>query len=117
MRDILADLLEVAEEVPVKQKRNERTWAFLGELLDKRAYRAAIAAYLRGQSRSISIGRSYNTARFSNSTPIDVVEGDSPPELVGKPYLMTTFRRGNFSKTLYTPSTLRVVVGRDWNAQ
>lgn len=93
------------------------SWSKLGETLDKRAYRAAVANVLKGQTRSISIGRSKNVSGFSNSTPIEVVEGDSPPELVGQPYLMTTFRRGNFSKTLYTPSTLRVVVGRDWKAQ
>lgn len=93
------------------------SWSILGEKLDKRAYRAAIAKALQGQTRSISIGRSRNIARFSNSTPIEVVDGDSPPELVGQPYLLTNFRRGSFRKTLYTPSTLRVVVGREWKAQ
>lgn len=93
------------------------SWSKLGETLDKRAYRAAIAAYLRGESRSISRGRSCNSAGFTNTTPIEVVDGDSPPELVGQPYLSTTFRRGKFTKNLYTPSTLRVVVGRDWKAR
>ena len=90
------------------------TWLRLGERLDKRAFRAAIAKHLRGQRRSISIGRSCNSSGFSNCTPIEIIDGGSPPELIGRPYLLTTFRRGSFSKTLYTPSTLRVVVGRDW---
>lgn len=90
------------------------TWTKLGERLDKRAFRAVIAEHLRGQRRTISIGRSRNSAGFSNSTPIEFIDGDSPPELQGRPYLMTTFRNGPFRKTLYTPSTLRVVVGRDW---
>ena len=77
----------------------------------------AIAAALKGQVRYIQIGRSRNFARFSNTTPIEVVDGDAAPELVGLPYLATTFRRGGFCKTMYTPSTLRVVVGRDWNAR
>lgn len=90
------------------------SWSILGEKLDNRAYRAAIARALRGQTRSICIGRSCNVARFSNATPIEIVEGDSPPELVGHPHLKTKFMRGNFRKTLYTRSTLRVVVGREW---
>ena len=91
------------------------TWTKLGERLDKRAYRAAIAEHLRGQRRAISIGMSRNSAGFSNSTPIEVVDWDSPPELQGRPYLMTSFKNGpHFRKTLYTPSTLKVIVGRDW---
>lgn len=91
------------------------TWQALGERIDKRAYRAAIAEQLRGQRRAISIGRSRNSAGFSNSTPIEFIDGDSPPELHGRPYLMTSFKNGpNFHKTLYTPSTLKVIVGRDW---
>jgi hypothetical protein len=89
-------------------------WQALGEKLDRRQWRRRIADYLRGQCVSIAIGRNRNVAAFCNSTPIDVVEGNQPPELIGRPYLSTTFRRGSFSKTLYTPSTLRVIVGRDW---
>lgn len=89
-------------------------WVSLGEKLDRKTWRAAIAAHLDGETRSISIGRSRNRAGFSNSTPIEIVDGDQPPELVGQPYLMTSFQRGNFRKTLYTPSTLKVIVGRYW---
>lgn len=89
-------------------------WKELGEKLDRKAWRAAIAAHLAGQTRGISIGRSSNRAGFSNSTPIEIVDGDQPPELVGRPYLMTQFSNGAFSKVLYTPSTLKVIVGRDW---
>ena len=89
-------------------------WTVLGEKLDRKTWRAAIAAHLAGQTRGISIGRSSNRAGFSTSTPIAIVEGDQPPELTGRPYLMTQFRNGNFRKTLYTPSTMKVIVGRDW---
>lgn len=89
-------------------------WKKLGESLDKKHWRKRIANTLRGQSASIAIGRSRNVAAFSNSTPIEIVDGNQPPELVGRPFLLTTFRRGSFSKTLYTPSTLRVIVGREW---
>ena len=92
------------------------TYTELGEKLDRKAYRAAIARHLAGQRRSIQIGRSRNDAGFSSSTPIETIDGDAPPELVGQPYLLTTFRRGSFTKALYTPSTLRVVVGRDWRS-
>lgn len=89
-------------------------WTKLGEQLDKKYWRKRIANALRGQSASIAIGRSRNVAAFSNSTPIEIVDGNQPPELVGRPFLLTTFRRGSFSKTLYTPSTLRVIVGKEW---
>ena len=89
-------------------------WTKLGEQLDKKHWRKRIANALRGQIASIAIGRSRNVAAFSNSTPIEIVEGNQPPELVGRPFLLTTFRRGSFSKILYTPSTLRVVVGKEW---
>lgn len=90
-------------------------WVKLGETLDRKAYRARIAEHLRGQRKVIAIGRSRNSAGFGSSTPIEIVDGDSPPELIGQPYLMTTMENGpNFRKTLYTPSTLRVVVGREW---
>lgn len=89
-------------------------WVKLAEKLDKKAYRGRIAEHLRGQRKVIAIGRSRNSAGFSAATPIEIVDGSSPPELLGKPYLMTSFRNGNFRKTLYTPSTLRVVVGREW---
>lgn len=69
-----------------------------------------------GQYRSISIGRSRNSAGVSSSTPVEIVAGDAAPELAGRPYLSTCFRRGNFSRNLYTPSTLRIEVGSDWLA-
>lgn len=86
----------------------------LGDRLDRKYLRRVIAEHIGGETKYISIGRSRNCAGFSNSTPIEFVDGDAPPELKGKPYLRTNFRRGSFSKTLYTPSTLHVVVGREW---
>lgn len=77
----------------------------------KRAARAAC----RGEYRTISRGRSRHSAGVTNSTPIRWIEGDSPPELRGQPYLKTGFNNGRgFSMTLYTPSTLRIVVGKNW---
>ena len=76
--------------------------------------RRMIRAYAMGQYATIKIGRSENTSGVTWSTPIKVVGGDDPPELIGAPYLKTHFRRGRFSRTLYTPSTLRIEVGEDW---
>lgn len=55
-------------------------------------------------------------AGVSYAYPIQTVEGDQPPKLVGKPYWKTNFSAhgGRFQKTLYTPSTRRIVVGKDW---
>jgi hypothetical protein len=89
-------------------------WTKLGEKLDKKQWRKRIAEALRGQRVFISIGCSRNGSGFSNSTPIQIVEGSQAPELVGQPYLSTSFRRGAFFKNLYTPSTLHVVVGKEW---
>ncbi len=77
----------------------------------KMAIRRAVAK----QRRTISRGRSSHTARAGSSTPIDVIPGDGAPTLVGLPYLKTQFSNGRgFSKTLYTPSTLRIEVGETW---
>lgn len=73
-----------------------------------------IKSHIGNQRRYIRIGRSYNSAGIGSGTPINIIDSDSEPKLLGHPYLKTTFRNGNFSKTLYTPSTLRVEVGKDW---
>jgi hypothetical protein len=75
---------------------------------------SAISSALAGQTRSISRGRSFNRAGFNATTPITVVAGTDAPELTGQPYLKTQFKNGAFQKTLYTPSTLAVTVGRQW---
>lgn len=71
---------------------------------------------VRGELRTIQIGRSRHTAS-GKSAPIEIVEGcDFAPKLVGLPYLKTTFRGpGGFTKTLYTYSTLKIIVGAEWN--
>jgi hypothetical protein len=69
---------------------------------------------VRGQTRTIGIGRSVHTAGAGSGTPVEVVDGAGAPRLEGLPYLKTTFRRRGFSKVLYTYSTLKIVVGRDW---
>lgn len=77
--------------------------------------RNKIKQSLKGQFVTIHKGRSSHSAGFSNSTPVDIVEGNEKPRFVGLPFLKTNFKSGNgFSKVLYTPSTLRVVVGSDW---
>jgi len=76
-----------------------------------------VRAYLRsvGARRTIAIGRSSNSAGVGSQTPIYLVDGDSPPQLLGLPYLKTQFSNGRgFSMTLYTPSTLYVEVGVQW---
>jgi hypothetical protein len=76
-----------------------------------------IRAAVRGQRKSICMGRSYNSAGAGSGTPIIVTEADSAPLLAGLPYLKTNFvGRGGFRKTLYTPSTLRIEVGARWIA-
>ena len=76
--------------------------------------RRMIRAAAWGYYSTIRIGRSEHTAGVTWSTPIRVIKGDEPPTLVGKPCLVTHYRRGRFSRTLYTPSTLRIEVGEDW---
>ena len=68
-----------------------------------------------GQHVSIRIGRSVNWAGPSGA-PIEVVDGDLPPKLVGRPYLKTGFSaaNGRFHRILYTPSTRRIQVGAGW---
>lgn len=48
--------------------------------------------------------------------PVRVVEGNQPPTLVGRPYWKTSFtaHHGRFHKILYTPSSRKIIVGRDW---
>lgn len=91
-----------------------KSWAKCGEEIDRKLLRQVIRTALQGVTRNIRIGRSSNRAGIGNNTPIEVVRGDNPPSLEGSPYLMTLYRKGNFSKTLYTPSTLRVIVGDGW---
>ena len=76
--------------------------------------RRMIRAAAWGYYSTIRIGRSEHTAGVTWSTPIRVIKGNEPPALVGKPCLVTHYRRGRFSRTLYTPSTLRIEVGEDW---
>jgi len=92
----------------------KNNWEELGEKLDVKRYREGLRNALFGQRHMIVIGRSRNTAGFANGTPIEVVDGADPPQLRGLPFLSTTFTIGSFTKTLYTPSTLHVVVGKDW---
>jgi hypothetical protein len=77
---------------------------------------AKIRKYVRDtrQISTISIGKSINSASAGNNTPIQVVPGNDPPKLVGKPYLKTMFKNGSFHKVMYTPSTLKIIVGENW---
>ena len=78
--------------------------------------RKLIANHLGNKKAYISIGRSRNSAGFGTGTPVEVVpDSDEEPHFVGHPYLKTNFQnKGGFSKILYTPSTLKVVVGKKW---
>jgi len=82
-----------------------------------RSQRRAIAQSLQGKRKHIAIGRSRQSSGFGTTTPIQVIPGDSEPVLIGQPFLKTNFVKGGFSKTLYTPSTLRVEVGEGWLAK
>ena len=87
------------------------------EALQRIEVRRLVRATAMGQSSRIQIGRSSRNAGVTWSTPIELVTGDRPPQLAGKPCLVTNFRRGRFSRTLYTPSTLRIQVGEEWLRQ
>ena len=76
--------------------------------------RRMIRAAAWGQYSTIAKGRKENEAGVTWSTKIRVVAGDKSPVLVGRPCLVTHFRRGRFRKTLFTPSTLRIEVGEEW---
>ena len=70
---------------------------------------------LFGQMRRIAMGRSYHIASVNWQTRVEIVAGDLAPTLEGLPYLKTQFQgKGGFSRTLYTPSTMRIVVGESW---
>lgn len=64
--------------------------------------------FMRGRTDS-HICRSH--ARVA---PLVMVDGGDEPKLTGLPYWKTCFSRRGFSKTLYTPSSLRLLVGRDY---
>lgn len=84
---------------------------------DIKKFDKAARAFLRNTGTTVFAGRGRtdNVGYAHNAVPVEVVAGDSEPRLLGLPYWKTCFRNGAFSKTLYTPSTLRVVVGADWN--
>ena len=70
---------------------------------------------LFGQDRTRAIGRSRHTAFVNWQTRVEIVPGNQAPTLEGLPYLKTNFTgKGGFSKTLYTYSTMRIVVGEGW---
>lgn len=63
-------------------------------------------------------GRTDHPRYVGWNVPVEEVEGAAAPEVKGLPYWKTNFTAANgFSKTLYTPSTLRVEVGRDWRPE
>jgi hypothetical protein len=72
---------------------------------------------------TLSQRRSIRAAANSsiNNVHIQIVTGIQAPEFTGRPYWKTNFTRHypsgkTFSRTLYTPSTQRVVVGAEWIA-
>lgn len=85
----------------------------MNQMLEPKIIRNAV----RYQTRSIRIGRSWNTSGAGAGTPIRLLrDSDAAPSLCGQPYLKTGFSNGRgFSCTLYTPSTLCITVGENWN--
>lgn len=60
-------------------------------------------------------GRTDYPRQVTVSTPVVVTSNSNhPPRVEGYGYWKTTIRNGSFNKTLYTPSTLCVVVGEKW---
>ena len=74
-------------------------------------------AFLRAKGAYVHAGRG-RTDRACGiypSIPVKILDGESEPTLCGLPHWKTGFSRNGFSKVLYTPSTLRVEVGLNWN--
>lgn len=80
------------------------------ELNLERAARAAVYGTRVWGGR----GRTDHGVTTGWHTPVRVLEGDQAPAVRGLPYWKTQFSQGRFSKVLYTYSTLRIEVGRDW---
>ena len=59
-------------------------------------------------------GRTDSGVSSLSSTPVNVEEGEHEPTAKGLGYWKTGFSNHGFHKMLYTPSTLRVSVGREW---
>lgn len=61
-------------------------------------------------------GRTDINAQLINlkSFKITVLKGNEAPFTCGFPYWKTGFTQGNFHKTLYTPSTFKLCVGKEW---
>lgn len=79
-------------------------------------FKRAARSYCWGEGRGGGRGRTDRAAYVGHSTPVRYTEGDSAPEVKGLPYWKTGFRNGSFHKILYTSSTMRIVVGKDWSA-
>lgn len=60
-------------------------------------------------------GRTDRAAYVTHNTPVVFAQDNNQePKLVGAPYWKTGFSNGNFHKILYTPSTLKITVGKNW---
>lgn len=81
-------------------------------------FRRAARKPVLGFYRVNQIKGSRHGAHINTSTPVEIVAGsDEAPHVEGLPYLKTGFNNGHgFSITLFTPSTMRVVVGENWKA-
>lgn len=77
--------------------------------------RRAIRAPFLGIRICASRGRTDHPRVITRSTPVEIVPGDSQPKIEGSGYWKTNFSNGRgFSRTMYTPSTLRIEVGEAW---
>lgn len=74
-------------------------------------------AFLRAKGAYVHAGRGRTDGPCGiyPSIPVHFLDGDQEPTLRGLPYWKTGFQNGSFHKVLYTPSTLRVEVGLNWN--
>jgi hypothetical protein len=121
-----ARLILASHQAGYPQIREILRWAHLMDVMPRKGLtarelveqsvevRRMVRSAAWGDYTTIQRGRSERTAGVTWSTPIRVVKGSKPPTLMGSPYLKTHFRRGQFRRTLYTPSTLCIEVGEDW---
>lgn len=109
---ILVHSVKKAQSAPMQTITTTTEEKLLSEskLAIKREARLAV----RGTVRCGNRGRTDFPRHTTMSTPVVFIDGNSAPQVKGLGYWKTTMRNGSFTKTLYTPSTLRIEVGFDW---
>lgn len=103
--------IENRKQKITSKKRGGNMLVNTGSLEFRRAARAVVL----GQRRYGGRGRTDRITSVTWSTHVVIIpNSDQAPIVCGLGYWKTNFRNGDFSKTLYTPSTFRIEVGENW---